>query len=76
MAVRKAKWQNDYIAKKYDRINLTVPKDQKEVIQAVAKSKGMSVNGWINSLIDAALEQESSMGGGFHIQSAEKNTAE
>lgn len=76
MAVRKAEWQNKYIAKTYDRINLTVPKGQKEVIQETAKNHGLSVNGWINSLIDAALEQESCKGDGFHIQSASKNTAE
>ena len=76
MAVRKAEWQNKYIAKTYDRINLTVPKGQKEVIQAAAKNHGLSVNGWINSLIDAALEQEGSMGDSIHIHSTEKNTAE
>ena len=51
MPNRKAKWQNDYIAKTYDRINLTVSKGQKDVIQAAAKSCGESVNGFINRLI-------------------------
>lgn len=57
MAVRKAKWQNDYIAKTYDRINLTVPKGKKEVIQAAAQSSGESVNAFINRLIDAELSR-------------------
>ena len=54
MAQRKAKWQNDYIAKAYDRINLTVPKGKKEIIQR-ALLDGESVNGFINVLIDKEL---------------------
>ena len=45
MATRKAKWQNDYIAKAYDRINLTVPKGQKEAIQEAAKQTDLSHQG-------------------------------
>lgn len=55
MAVRKAKWQNDYIDKTYDRINLTVPKGNKEVIKEAAARCGESVNGFINRLIDAEI---------------------
>ena len=55
MAVRKAKWQNDYIERAYDRINLTVPKGEKEVIKSAATLCGESVNGFINRLIDAEL---------------------
>ena len=77
-ARRKAndKWNEENLKKRYDRIQLVVPKGRKADIQVAAKSQGLSVNGWINSLIDAALEQEDSMGGSSHIQSAEKNTAE
>ena len=57
MATRKAKWQNDYIAKAYDRINLTVPKGQKEAIQEAAQRNGESVNGFIWRLIQAQLEK-------------------
>ena len=48
MAERKARWQNDYIARTYDRINLTVPKGQKDLIKAHAESQGKSVNSFIN----------------------------
>lgn len=58
MAERKAKWQNDYIAKTYDRINLTVPKGQKEAIKAHAESNGESVNGFINRAIMEVTEME------------------
>lgn len=57
MATRKAKWQNDYIAKAYDRINLTVPKGQKEAIQEAAKQTGESVNGFIWRLVQAELDR-------------------
>ncbi len=45
-------YQNDYIKEKYDRINLTVPKGRKEEIKKKAALAGMSVNEYINSLID------------------------
>lgn len=48
--------QNKYIDKTYDRINLTVPKGKKDKIKAHAESKGESVNGYINRLIDEDME--------------------
>lgn len=61
MADRKAQWQNDYIAKTYDRINLTVPKGQKEVIKAHAdKHDGGSVNAFINRAIANQMKQDKS----------------
>lgn len=60
MAVSKAqqKATNKYIAKTYDRINLTVPKGQKEEIQAHAEAHGESVNGFINRAITETMERE------------------
>ena len=61
MAERKAQWQNDYIAKTYDRINLTVPKGQKELLKAHAdKFDGGSVNAFINRAIINQMEQDNS----------------
>lgn len=40
-----------YNEKAYDRIALTVKKGQREQIQEYAKSKGMSLNSYINKLI-------------------------
>lgn len=57
MAQRKAEWQNKYIAKSYDRINLTVPKGEKEKIRAYAESKGESVNGFINRAIREVMQK-------------------
>lgn len=57
MAVSKAQQKavNKYMAANYDRINLTVPKGQKEVIQAHAEANGESVNGFINRAIGEAM---------------------
>ena len=50
--------QNRYIAKAYDRINLTVSKGKKDTIQAHAAAQGESVNGFINRAIDEAMERD------------------
>ena len=50
--------QNRYIAKKYDRINLTVDKGEKERISAHAEKRGESVNGFINRAIKEAMERD------------------
>ena len=58
---RKAKWQNDYIAKTYDRINLTVPKGQKDEIKAHADAfDGGSVNRFIARAIRETMERDKS----------------
>lgn len=51
---------NRYIASAYDRINLTVPKGQRDVIKAHAESLGESVNGYIWRIIreDMAKNKE------------------
>lgn len=43
--------KNKYNEKAYDRVNLTMPKGQKEVVRQFAESKGLSLNGYINKLI-------------------------
>lgn len=60
MAVSKAQQKavNKYMKEKYDRINLTVPKGQKETIQAHAEAHSESVNGFINRAIDETMERD------------------
>ena len=60
MPVSKAqqKAQNKWIAKAYDRINLTVPKGKKDTIQAHAEARSESVNGFINRAIDHQISQD------------------
>lgn len=47
--------RNKYNAKAYDRVNLVVPKGQKALITTYAQEKGLSLNGYINSLIRADM---------------------
>lgn len=60
MATTKAQQKavNKYMAANYDRINLTVPKGQKEEIKAHAESKGESVNSFINRAIKQTIESD------------------
>lgn len=56
----KAKIQanNRYTAKAYDRINLTVPKGNKDKIKTYAESMGESVNGFINRAIEETMDRD------------------
>lgn len=51
MSKTSAAVKNRYNDKAYDRINLTVPKGQKDIIKAHAESHGESVNGFIQRAI-------------------------
>ena len=54
----KTSWQvkQKYNDKAYDKIYLTVPKGDKDKIKAYAESKGKSVNGYINELIEEDMK--------------------
>ena len=58
MGKASTKAQNKYIAKAYDRVNLTMPKGKKEEIQQHADSQGESVNAFINRAIDNQIKQD------------------
>lgn len=49
---------NKYINKAYDRINLTVPKGEKEKIAQAAADAGQSVNAYIGQAINERMERE------------------
>ena len=51
------KYQNDYIRKTYDRVNLLLPKGQKEVLKAKAQERGESLNQFICACIDECLNK-------------------
>lgn len=51
-------YQNKYISESYDRINLTVPKGQKEVIKTHAQAHRESVNGFIGRAIREAMDRD------------------
>lgn len=58
MGKASTKAQNKYIAKAYDRVNLTMPKGKKESVQIHAEARGESVNAFINRAIDEAMERD------------------
>ena len=49
---------NKYMKQNYDRVNLTLPKGKKAIIQDYAAAHGESVNGMINRLIDEELSSD------------------
>lgn len=57
-----AKAKNTWISKAYDRINLTVPKGQKDAIKSHADSTGESVNAFIFRAIAEAMERDAKKG--------------
>ena len=52
------KYNNQFIRETYDRINLTVPKGRKDVIQSHAAAQGQSVNAYINQAINERMERD------------------
>lgn len=55
---------NKWMAKAYDRVNLTMPKGKKDIVQAHAAACGESVNGFINRAIDSQMERDGAAPGG------------
>lgn len=49
---------NKYNAKAYDRINIAVPKGQKDIIQARATIQGKNVNAYVIEAISEKLERD------------------
>ena len=60
MAVSKAQQAsvNKYVKSNYDRINVTMPKGEKEVIQGYAAAQGESVNGFIVRAVRERIERD------------------
>ena len=48
--------QNDFIKNKYDRFTLFFSKGMKEKYKAVADGKGMSLNSYINKLLEDSIK--------------------
>lgn len=47
-----------YVKKNYDRIELTVPKGQKDFISQLATAAGESVNGYIKKAVEERIQRE------------------
>lgn len=66
---------NKYNEKAYDRINIAVPKGKKAEIQALAESRGQSVNAFVNEAIDAAVSGSVANVGGYTMLTPKAITA-
>lgn len=60
MAISKAQQRATakYVKSNYDRLEVKVPKGQKEVIQAHAQERGESVNGFISRAIQEQMDRD------------------
>ena len=47
-----------YVKNNYDRLELSVPKGEKELIQQAAKLAGQSVNAYVYEAVKHRMEQE------------------
>ena len=56
-----AQYKNNWQKEHTDRINLTVPKGQKAIIQAHAQARGESISSFINRAIREAIERDLSL---------------
>jgi len=71
MAISKSQQKavHKYVKANYDRMELTVPKGQKDTIKAHASAHGESVNGFIGRAISETMERDNS---GTHSETAGK----
>ena len=76
MPVSKAQQKavHKYVKANYDRMELTVPKGRKEIIQNAAASQGQSVNAYINQAIDGRMERDNGGGVGSEAGNAVEAT--
>ena len=60
MAVSKAQQKavNKYVKENYDRVNVNMPKGQKETVKAHAEARGESVNAFINRAVTETMERD------------------
>ena len=47
-------YKNQYNSINYDSLRIVVPKGRKSIVEGLAKSKGESVNGFVNELLRGA----------------------
>lgn len=57
MPTKQTEWSRAYNEKAYDRLAITIPKGQKQTVEAYAKARGKSINGLVNDMLMAATGQ-------------------
>ena len=58
MANKSTDYKRRFNAENYDRIEITVPKGQKAVIDTVAKSQGESINGYVKKAVKTQIKAD------------------
>ena len=60
MAVSKAQQKavNKYVKENYDRVNVNMPKGQKDKAKAHAEAQGESLNAFINRAINETMQRD------------------
>lgn len=60
MAISKAQQKavNKYVRENYDRVNVNMPKGQKDITKAHAEAHGESLNAFINRAITETMERD------------------
>ncbi len=60
MAISKAQQAavNKYIKNNYDRLNITIPKGSKSLIEAAAQANNESINGYVKKAVKAKYEAD------------------
>jgi len=61
MPTARTKANRKYNEKAYDRVALTVPKGNKEIIKEFAEKEGLSLNAFINAAINKQIPQKPKM---------------
>lgn len=67
------KWNDKNLKDRYDRIQIVVPKGERDRIQAVAKQNGETVSGLINRVVFAEVERIEAEGFGISSTPDNKN---
>lgn len=77
VAVSKAQQRavDKYVKENYDRIEIKVPKGQKDTIKAHAEAHSESVNGFINRAIEETMERDNAAPGASEKPEKEKPQA-
>ena len=56
---RRNKRQNEFVRESYDRFTMTFPKGKKDLYRQRAAEQGMSLNAYINKLLEEDMKKAS-----------------
>ena len=73
-AEKRNEYNNNFIKENYDRVNLTLPKGQKDVLKELLKKRGKTVNGFLQEVVEQEIKRMQREEGAvdFHILGAQE----